>query len=353
MRAWVEIDKENLKYNIKKLQELAGRRLVAIIKANAYGLGDFEIAKILKEADINFFGVANVEEGLNLRKNGIEDEILVLGLSFEDELLEATKNDLQITVSTIQQLKFIKENNLNTMIHLKVDTGMTRIGFDIAEVGLAVKYCRENNLNLMGIYTHLSSSGGEDELSKEFTFKQLEKFKNLTKELDIKYIHISNSAGLTNYSDKMFGTLSRIGLGMYGFIGEKKNPNLKNVYTLKSKILFKKEVKEDSLVSYDGKYKLLKGETYAVLPIGYEDGMKKYLSNGGYVIVKGIKCDIIGKICMDMTMIKIPREKFNEINVGDEVKILDIDIIDSLNIDGLCAWNLMTGLGNRVKRIYK
>lgn len=85
MRVWVEIDRENLKYNIKKLQKLAGRRLVAIIKANAYGLGDFEIAKILKEADINFFGVANVEEGLNLRKKGIDDEILVLGLSFEDE----------------------------------------------------------------------------------------------------------------------------------------------------------------------------------------------------------------------------------------------------------------------------
>ena len=123
MRTWVEIDKENLKYNILKLKELANNReVLGVVKANAYGLGSVEIAKILQEVGVNFFGLANLEEAIELQEAGIKANFLILGASFEDELIEATKRGIHTAISSMQQLKFLVENNLNPNIHLKFDT---------------------------------------------------------------------------------------------------------------------------------------------------------------------------------------------------------------------------------------
>ena len=353
MRAWVEIYKENLIYNILKLKEIAkNREVLGVVKANAYGLGSVEIAKILQSININFFGVANVEEAIELQEAGINGNFLILGRSFNEELVEATKRNIHVAISSLDQLIFLKENNLNPQIHIKVDTGMTRLGFDVDKVEEAINFCRENNLNLVGIFSHLSDTDGLTEETKKFTLEQIEKFKQIINNLDLKYIHISNSAGITNFSDEIVGNLVRLGIGMYSFTGNKKTPYLKNVYTLKSRILFLKEIHHESFVSYGRHYKLPANETYAVIPIGYADGLKKYLTKGGYVLWKGIKCEIIGNICMDMTMIKIPKEIRNSIKIGDEVTVMDADIINDLNIDEFCAWEFMSGLGKRVKRIF-
>ncbi len=354
MRAWVEINIENLKYNIKKLKELAAdRKILAVVKANAYGLGAIKITKILVSIGIDFFGVANLEEALELKDGGINGKILVLGASFLDDFKEAiNKNDIHLAVSSFETLDFIKKNNLNVPIHLKVDTGMTRLGFDTENIDRAINFCFENNLNLKGIFSHFSDASSLAKESKKFTLEQIRKFKEIVKEYSIEYIHISNSAGITNFSEHLFGNLVRVGLGMYGFNGDTKDKRLKNVFTLKSKVIFTRESLNSSFVSYGRTYELNAGETYAVLPIGYADGMKKYLNKGSYVLINNIKCEIIGSICMDMTMVKIPKEEKNNIKVGDEAIILNSDIIDTLDIPELCTWDIMTGLGRRVKRIF-
>lgn len=352
MRSWIEIDIKNLKYNVLKLKEIANNReILGVVKANAYGLGSIEIAKILQEIGVNFFGVANLNEAIELQASKITDKILILGASFEDELTEATKRDIHVAISSMWQLKFLVDNNLNPNIHLKFDTGMTRLGFDVEDAEKVIEYCKNNNLNLVGIFSHLSDSDGNTIETKNFTLEQIEKFKKIINSFNFKYIHISNSAGVTNFHDNIFGNLIRLGIGMYSFTGNKKTPYLKNVFTIKSKILFIKKVKKDSFVSYGRHYTLPADSSYAVLPIGYADGLKKYLSKGGYVIINDRRCEIIGNICMDMTMIRIPREIENSVKIGDEVTVINVDILDNLNIPELCVWELMTGVGKRIERI--
>ena len=347
MRTWVEIDKENLKYNILKLKELANNReVLGVVKANAYGLGSVEIAKILQEVGVNFFGLANLEEAIELQEAGINANFLILGASFEDELVEATKRGIHTAISSMQQLKFLVENNLNPNIHLKFDTGMTRLGFEVDEAEEVINFCKTHNLNLVGIFTHLSDSDGNTIDTKNFTLEQIEKFKNIVKGLDLKYIHISNSAGITNFHENILGNLVRAGIAMYSFTGNKKTPCLKNVFTIKSKVLF-----TNSFVSYGRHYTLPADSTYAVIPIGYADGLKKYLTKGGYVLINNYRCEIIGNICMDMTMVRIPKELEKTIKISDEVTVINADIIDNLNIPELCVWEFMTGIGRRVKRI--
>lgn len=354
MRTWVEIDCENLKYNVRTLKKLSdNREILGVVKANAYGLGAEKITKILNEIEIDFFGVANLEEALELRNTGIKNKILVLGASFSEDFEIAEKEkDIHLSVSSFKALEFIKSKKLKLPIHLKIDTGMTRLGFNINDTKTAISFCLENKLNLKGIFSHLSDTDLLTDESKKFTLEQIEKFKNIVKNYDIEYIHISNSAGVTNFSEYIFGNLVRLGLGMYGFSGDTKDKRLKNVFTLKSRVIFIKDTLEASFVSYGRTFKLAAGETYAVLPIGYADGMKKYLSKGSYVLINNIKCPIIGSICMDMTMIQIPKEEKENIKVGDIATILNSDIIDSLNIPELCTWDIMTSLGRRVKRIF-
>lgn len=354
MRAWVEVNTKNLKFNISQLRKMANNReILGVVKANAYGLGAIEVSKILKDAGVHFFGVANFEEALELRNAKIEEKILVLGASFEEDYVEAQKQkDIHLSVSSFETLEFIKNNNLSVPFQLKVDTGMTRLGFNLNEIKQAIAFCKNNNLNLKGIFSHLSDAAPITDSSYSFTLEQINKFKDACLDCNLEYIHISNSAGMTNFSEYIVGNLARAGLGMYGFSGDKKDPRLLNVFTIKTKIIHIKKASKDSFVSYGRHYKLKANETYAILPMGYADGMKKYLSKGGYVLVNNIKCEIIGNICMDMTMIKIPSEFVNSIKIGDEVTVINRDIIDSLNIPELCTWDIMTSLGRRVKRIF-
>ena len=242
MRTWVEIDKENLKYNVLKLKEIANNReVLGVVKANAYGLGSVEITKILQEIGVNFFGVANLEEAIELQEAGIKDKILILGASFEDELIEATKRGVHVAISSMGQLQFLVNNKLNPNIHLKFDTGMTRLGFEVDETKKIIEFCKNNNLNLVGVFSHLSDSDGNTVETKNFTLEQIEKFKKIINPLNLKYIHISNSAGITNFHNDIVGNLVRMGIGMYSFTGNKKTPYLKNIFTIKSRVLFIKK----------------------------------------------------------------------------------------------------------------
>lgn len=354
MRAWLEIDMDNLKYNLNKIKELVhGTNVLGVIKANSYGFGAIEIAKELSKFGIEIFGVASLEEAMELREGGIEEEILILGSLFNDEIEIAAEKKFQITVSSMRQIEFLESNKIDAEIHIKIDTGMGRLGFTPSEGRKAVDYCINRGLKVVGIYSHLSDADGMNDEAYNYTKEQINKFKIFEEYKTIKYIHILNSGGILRFNDGFKGNLVRAGICMYGMLGNERVPGFKRVFTMKTRILFIRTLEEDSYISYGRTIKLKKGETFATLAIGYADGMKKEFSNKTYALIEGEKCSIVGEICMDMCMVKIPESILKKINIGTEAIVIRDDIIEEINSIHKSTWDILTGIGRRVYRVYK
>lgn len=355
MRAWLEIEMDNLLFNINKIREKVNQReIMAVVKANSYGFGAKETVRYLSEHGVKAFAVACLDEAMDLREAGIKDEILILGVLFPEEIDIADKNSIQITVGNWEQINYIKENNLKVGVHIKIDTGMGRLGFLPEEGDRAVEYCLSNGINIMGIYSHLSDADGFNKESDNYTETQIEKFQIFEKYKDrVKYLHILNSGGILRFNDRISGNIVRAGICMYGMIANYTVADLKRVFCVKTKILSIRTVEEDSFISYGRKYTLHKGETFVTIGMGYADGIKKEFSNKSYVIIEGEKCPIIGEICMDMCMVKIPDNIKEKIKLGTEVIVVRDDIIEEINIEHKCSWDILTGIGERVYRVYK
>lgn len=354
MRAWLEIDMDNLKYNLEKIRGLVnGTNILGVIKANSYGFGAVEIAKELSKNGVEIFGVASLEEAMELREGGISDEILILGSLFNDEIELAAEKGFQMTISSMRQLEFIENNRINALIHIKIDTGMGRLGFNLDEGEKAVDYCIEKGLKITGIYSHLSDADGASDESYEYTTEQIKKFSVFEKYKSIKYIHILNSGGILRFNNKFKGNLVRAGICMYGMLGNERIPGFKRVFSMKARVLFIRTLEEDSYISYGRTVKMKKGETFATLSIGYADGMKKEFSNKTYVLIEGEKCPVVGEICMDMCMVKIPDSILKKINIGTEAIVIRDDIIEEINSIYKSTWDILTGIGRRVYRVYK
>ncbi|MEG1807148.1 MAG: alanine racemase [Cetobacterium sp.] len=353
MRTWAEIDLDNLAYNIKKIKELShDRDIMAIIKADAYGMGAVTIAKELSEQGVKIFGVSSLEEGIELRNFGIKEEILILAGTFNEELEVVEKYNLQVTLTDISQIEYILEKNMSLYVHIKVDTGMGRVGFTVDEAKKAIKICQDKGIEVRGIYSHLSVADESDKESIEYTKKQLERFKEFQNIENIKYIHILNSGGILNFSEITQSNLVRAGIIMYGVYGEGIIKELKRVFTLKSRILFLKELEEDIDISYGRVGKGHKGDLIATVTVGYADGFRRELSNKGTVDILGKPCEIVGKICMDMLMVRIPDEIREEVKIGDEVIVMGEDVFEKSKIIGSSIYELFTGLSRRVSRVY-
>lgn len=355
MRTWLEIDIDNLKYNIDKIQKLVeGKKILGVVKADSYGFGAVKIAKELSEVGVKIFGVASLDEALELKKSGIEGEILILGSLFEDEILVANKENFQITVSSRKQLRFIEENRLNIKFHIKIDTGMGRLGFTVEEGDKVIEECIGKNMNITGIYSHLSDADGMSQESIDYTEGQLKKFAIFKKyENVVKYIHILNSGGILRFNNRYAGNLVRAGICMYGMLGNERIEGFKRVFTAKARVLSLRTVEEDSYISYGRTAQLKKGESFATLSIGYADGMKKEFSNKTYVIIENEKCPVVGEICMDMCMVKIPNSILEKVEIGAEAIVIRDDIIEEINSIHKSTWDILTGIGRRVYRVYK
>ncbi|KDE74350.1 Alanine racemase 1 [Fusobacterium necrophorum subsp. funduliforme] len=354
MRAWVEIDTEHLRHNIREIQKRAeGLEVCGVIKANAYGLGVLPVTKILEEEGIHFFAVASLEEAKEVRSAGIAGEILILGSLFHEEILEAEEAGFHINVSSREELEWISQHAPKVKIHIKIDTGMTRLGFSYQEGRDILAFAKQLSLQISGIFSHFSDADGISQEARKYTETQIERFLPYANQKDIPYRHIFNSGALVQHRNQKIGNMVRAGICMYGILGSTPIPDFKNVVTLKTKVLFKKKVEEDTYVSYGRLYCLKQGETYVTLPIGYADGVKKYLANGGKVEILGELCPIIGAICMDMMMVKIPENLEDKIKIGTEVIVWNNEIIEKNNIPETCTWDMFTALGRRVQRIYK
>lgn len=352
MRAWAEIDIKNLEHNINLIKKISNNKdILGILKADAYGHGVVEISKVLKKNGIKIFGVASVEEAIELRKNGIEDDILILGCILSDEYDDIIKYNISITVASFDDIKNIEKTKIYPKIHIAIDTGMGRRGFFPENFLEAYNYIKKTKIaKIEGVYSHFSVADVEEE--KEYTLNQLNEFERITKNIDVKYKHISNSAGMINYLDKINCNLIRPGIALYGINTTNKKLDLKNVLKFKSRIVHLKKIDKPRYISYMKKYLAKEGEVIATISAGYADGVKRAFSNKGYVKIHNVKCKIVGLVCMDQFMVSIDSSIIDKVKLGDEVIIYDENIVELANMIDTIPYELLTSLSKRVKRVY-
>lgn len=362
---WAEIDLNNIKDNLYALRSVLKdtTKVCCVVKADAYGHGAVEVSKMLQEEDIDYLSVARFEEAIELRKNGISMPILCMGYICENDIGEAIENNITLTVYSFEMAKTIdeecKELDMKAKIHLKIDTGMSRLGFlptdkSINEIERIKKM---KNIDIEGIYTHFATA---DESDKEETYLQLLKFRKVVDdlkklEIDIPIKHVSNTASTIDLKELGFNMV-RLGIGLYGYYPSdevSKDIELKPALTLKTKITNIKDVKAGTKVSYGYTYEFEKDSRVVTLSIGYADGFDRTQINPK-VKVKEVLCDVVGRICMDQCMVKVP-ETLN-VGIESEVKIIadenGIRVEDLAERSGTISYEILCMLSRRVSRHY-
>lgn len=361
---WAEVDLNNLEYNFFKIKESSksSTKILVTIKADAYGHGLIPVARRLERCGIDFFGVASIDEGIKLREAGIKTRILVLGLILKKDIAPLFKYGLATTVCDEELPRAIdraaKSLKKRLPVHIKVDTGMGRIGVHHYDAHkLVVKISKLRNIDIEGIFTHFAFA----DLNKEFTFYQIDLFDRLVKRLEregirIPLVHAANSMGLIDYKNSHFNMV-RPGLIAYGLYPKKGLPiKLKPVLSLKTRIVFIKRVPGGSGISYGHLYITGKSTKIATLPIGYGDGYPRNLSNKSEVLIKGRRFKIVGRICMDQTMVDVGN---CEVRVGDEVVLIGSQGKEKITAEelalksGTIPYEIVCGLGSRIPRIHK
>ncbi len=355
------INTQNFIYNLKILKAKAKNKLMITVKANAYGHSDYLISVACEENGVDYLGVATIKEGMDLRSYGIDLPILVIGGTLTNDYPKLCVYNLDITIYSMEQIHALGNLKSDVNVHLKLDTGMGRIGVDPSEIALYLdEIGKFNNLKLVGISTHLAVAD-EDE-GEEYTKKQLDRFNEavkVVKERGLRpMLHFANSAATftspTDY-DEDFVYMNRVGISAYGYSSVDVGPNpLKKVMEIKSRICGIKTIKKGECVSYGCEFTAKEDTLVALVPIGYGDGYKRSYKKG-YMIVNGQKAKILGRVCMDHTMIDISKVKYAE--VGDLVTCMgaegDLSIWadDLARLDDTISYEVLTSFTQRVERL--
>lgn len=368
-RVTAEIDLDAVAYNIKNIRKKVKKEtmIMGVVKADAYGHGAVEVSKVLLYNGADWLGVAMIDEAVQLRKNNIMVPILILGYTPEAEIEDVVRYDIIQTVFSYEMAKMVSNAAVKlgkiAKIHIKVDTGMGRIGF-IPEENIGdevLKISKLPNVEINGIFTHFSTS---DEKDKTFTKLQYDRFKYAIDEIEKKEInipvkHCANSAAIMDFDDLGFNMV-RAGIILYGMYPSdevmKENLSLKPVMSIKTHISYVKKVGKNVPVSYGRTYYTDKESVIATVPVGYADGYIRKMQNGGRVIVNGHYANIVGRVCMDQFMIDIT--DIPNVSSGDEVILMGSDgklsitaeeianVLDTINYEVVCM------IGKRVPREY-
>lgn len=362
-----EIDLDALLHNLGQAAKFCrpDQRILAVVKAGAYGHGAVPVSKTLAAAGVEQFGVATLEEALELRQAGIGQRILVLGGCYPGQEEMFWQHNLMPVLSDCQSLlrfdQFARQSNLQLPVHLKVDTGMGRVGFFLPELlELLPELKNLDGLRIVGLMSHLACA---DEMEDDVTSGQLEKFRSLLQEvraqgLSIPDIHISNSAGLVGWNCPDC-TLVRPGIMLYGGLpGEKyrEQLDLKPVMHLRTRIAQLKRVPPGTGVSYGHRFHADRETLLAVLPIGYADGYNRLLTGCGQVLVGGQRVPVVGTVCMDWIMIDVT--DIPQVAVGDQVTLLGEANGQAITAEEWAAWlgsisyEVFCRIGSRVPRHY-
>lgn len=368
---WAEIDLGAIKHNLGQIKKVIGSgkkgapKIMAVVKANAYGHGLIEVARALEKLNVDYLGVASLDEAIALRRAGINLPVLVLGSILPEEIDTALNYDVTLTVCNkelARQLnKKAKAANKCVRVHIKVDTGMGRIGIWHEQAFNFVKmFTKMENIRSEGIYTHFASASRDN----FFTRYQLESFEALLRKLtqegiQFDYRDPANSIALVNLKKSHFN-LVRPGIVIYGMHPKRSFArilDLKPVLSLKTKIVYLKDVPQGRSISYGRTYITEKASRIATLPIGYADGYGRILSNRASVLVKGQKAPVVGKVTMDQTMIDVGHIK--GVKIGDEVVLigrqgkLQMSTEEIARVSKTIPYEIVCSITNRVPRVYK
>ena len=359
----VEYNFEQMKKNIKE-----GTKIVAVIKADAYGHGAVPIARMIQEYDYIWgFATATAQEALQLRRAGIRKPVLVIGLVFEEYYEKLVENEIRMAVCDYETARKFheaaKKKGKKGLIHLAVDTGMTRIGFkDDKECLEEIRCIYElSDVRIEGLFTHFARA---DEYDRSPAMVQLKRYLDFADLLEKNGIHIplhhcSNSAGIIRVPEANLDMV-RAGITIYGIYPseevEKDIVKLKPVMELKSHVSYVKDVQPDTEVSYGGTFVTSRPTRMATIPVGYADGYPRQLSGKGWVLIHGKKAPICGRVCMDQFMVDVT--EISDVKAGDEVTLLGRDgdefiSADTLgNLSGRFSYEFVCDINKRVPRIY-
>lgn len=370
-RVCAEIDLDAVAYNMEQMKKRIGdnARLIGVIKTDGYGHGAVPIAEMFEEMDYVWgYAVACIGEAVVLRKNGIKKPILILGCVFPDEYETMIEYDIRAAVYTEQMAEAMSETAVRmgkkAYFHIKVDTGMGRIGFQVNEESADVieRISRLPNVCIEGMFTHFAKA---DEKDKTYTLQQHEKFMWMKAEMDkrnisISYFDCDNSAGIIDFPD-MKHDLARAGISTYGMYPSdevnKSAVDLKPALRLTSHVSFVKEVEPGTSISYGGTFVAPEKMKVATIPVGYGDGYPRSLSNKGSVLIHGKRAKILGRVCMDQFMADvtgIPETEFM-----DEVTLIGKDGSDEITVEelsdlsGRFNYEFVCCLGRRIPRVYR
>ena len=353
---WAEIDLDAITHNVKQIKDLhPTKEIFAVVKANGYGHGDAEVSKVAIEAGVSCLAVSGLDEALRLRQSGIEVPILVLGMTRLKDVALAAENNISLTAHDEVWINHLVSLPLEKKIkvHLKIDSGMHRLGLmDANQI--------QTNFNLLktapmveveGIFTHMATA----DCDKEYLDYQIQNFKNLISTLDlsgVKYVHLENTATLLQ-KEFDFDHAIRLGIGLYGV-----NPDanfipidfdLKPALKLLSNLVQVKQIKKGDKVGYGSTYEAKNDEWIGVVPIGYADGWIR-LHQGRCVIVEGHECEIVGRVCMDQMMIRLPKQ----FPMGTTVTLIG----DGMPVErvakeiGTISYEILCLISDRVPRVY-
>ena len=370
LRCYAEISLEAIGHNIREVKKRLpeGVKLLGVVKANAYGHGAVPVASYL-ENQVDYFATATIEEAVELRENGISAPILILGYVSPSQYGDLVEYDITQTIdSYAQALALEKEaarQNRKAKAHLAVDTGMTRIGFQVTEhdADEAAKIADLPHIELEGMFTHFSCADQED---KTYCSMQMEKYDKMTallaeRGVTIPLRHICNSAGIMEFDDHRF-EMVRSGIITYGIYPseevKKERLDLIPALSWKSHVIHVKEVGPGIGVSYGATYVTEKPMTrIATVSAGYADGYPRALSNQGCVLIHGKKAPIIGRICMDQMMVDVT--DIQDVQVEDVVTLVGTDGDETITIEEIANpaarfdYEMLCDISSRVTRVYK
>ena len=350
-KTWAEIDLDKFAYNIESMKVHTNKDIFCVVKANAYGHGDYYIAKQAQDLGCPYVAVSSLDEAIALRKQGFSGGILVLGYVSCDDIGIVIKEKITVTVVSYEWVKELCDSKeaLNQLkVHLKVDTGMNRIGMKKVEhLQDSLLRLQNRGVQIEGIYTHYHSADDED---KTACIRQRNWFHMILDSLqfDFKWIHSANSDASIAFEDSRSNAI-RVGLALYGVKNMESTISLKPILSLYTKITCVKTLQKNETIGYGATYRCNKEEIIATIPIGYGDGFIR-ANQGRFVCIEGHPYEIVGRICMDQCMIKLDKEY----PVGTKVELISPYIpIERMAYElQMIPYEVLCLLSDRIPRVY-
>ncbi|WP_449536368.1 serine racemase VanT catalytic subunit [Ferdinandcohnia sp. Marseille-Q9671] len=365
-RAWAEIDLGALRGNLKQLKGILPEqtKLMAVVKANAYGHGAVKIAKELSDQGVKSFAVATIAEGIELRKNGVKGEILVLGYTPAQQIGEIKKYKLTQTVIGVSHAKQLNKQGVAIRVQLKIDTGMHRLGTDASQLSDLKEIYNCKHLHVVGVFSHLAVSDSVRSEDIAYTDMQIDRFNQTCKWLESQQLplgqrHIQASYGILNYPHLQYD-YARPGIALYGVLSKndpvRTDVELKPVLSIKARVAMVKTLQPGEQLGYGRAFTVTRMMKTAVITIGYSDGIPRNMENGN-VLIRSQKAPIIGRICMDQLVVDV--SAIEAVQAGDIATLIGRDGSEQITAEevaekcGTITNELCSRLGSRLEYVYK